>query len=425
MNILFKGGTVISPADNLNEKKDIAVIDGRPAFSFEGAVFDEVIDCTGKYVVPGFIDVHVHMRDPGYEYKEDILSAARAAAAGGVTTIVGMPNTMPAPDNKAVARYILEKGRTADVNVLTCGSVSKDNQNEILSEMGEMAEEGIVAVSDDAFPVQDAGFMRRVMEYASTFGLPVFVHSEDKSLTKDAMINEGYVSSLLGLRPWPREAEEIMIYRNISLSALTGCRLHLQHVSTRDGADIVRRAKQNGIRVTAETCPQYLTLTDEAVMGYDTNARCNPPLREEEDRQALIEAVLDGTIDIIATDHAPHAIEEKDTEFANALSGMVGLETAVSLCIDELCHKHGAPLSLLVEKYSAAPARLIGSGQGAFATQDLADLCVIDKDLEYTIDASGFRSRSKNSPFDKRAVKGAVLFTVAKGEIRYRRTLNG
>ncbi|MBQ7258025.1 MAG: dihydroorotase [Abditibacteriota bacterium] len=416
MKILFKGGRVVSPQDNINEIKDIALVDKKIVLNPSNIKYDRTIDCKGCVITCGLIDVHVHFRDPGFEYKEDIYSVAEAAARGGITTIVGMPNVKPAVDNKTVVRYILDKGKETAVNVLTSGSATKGNGGETLAEIGEMMLEGICAVSDDGFPIQDASLMRRVLEYTKNFNLPFMAHSEDKSLTKDAQMNEGYNATLLGLRPWPRQAEELMIARNIMLASLTGCHVHFQHVTTKMGVDLIKLGKKYGIPITAETCPQYFTLTDDACLDYNTNAKCCPPLRTKDDIRAIIKGLKNGIIDIIATDHAPHALEEKELEFQGASFGMVGLETALGLCLEQV-YKNKFSLEDIVEKFIVNPAKLIGSKQGAFSTQELGDLIVFDPKVEWTVDVNKFASKSKNSPFDGMTLHGKLKLTVVKGEI--------
>ena len=418
MNILFKNGLVVSPQDQVNEVRDIALIDEKIDLNPKENEYDRVIDCAGKVITCGLIDVHVHFRDPGFEYKEDIFTVSKAAAKGGVTTIVGMPNVKPAVDNKTVVRYILDKGKETCVNVLTTGSATKGNGGETLAEIGEMMEEGICAVSDDGFPVQDASLMRRVLEYSKNFGLPFMAHSEDKTLTKDAQMNEGYNATLLGLRPWPREAEEIMIARNIMLAGLTGCHVHFQHVTTKMGVDLIKLGKRSGFPITAETCPQYFSLTDDACLDYNTNAKCCPPLRNKEDVKAILKGLSTGAIDIIATDHAPHAIEEKELEFQGASFGMIGLETALSLCVEQV-RKGKLSYEQIVEKFIVNPAKLIGSNQGAFATQEKADLIVFDPEAEWTVSRENIVSKSKNTPFENMKLHGVVNLTVAKGKIAY------
>ena len=419
MKLLLKNGTVISPSDNISDKIDLAIIDKKVDLNYKGTDFDEIIDCTDKIICPGLIDVHVHMRDPGYEYKEDICTVANAAAKGGITTIVGMPNTKPAVDNKAVVRYILEKGKTTPVTVLTTGSASKDNKNEILSEIGDMQEAGICAVSDDAFPIQSSDMMRRVLQYTHNFNLPFMAHSEDKSLTTDASLNEGYISSFLGLRPWAREAEEFMIFRTALLGNLTGCHVHFQHVTTKGAVEIIRHCKSRGFKMSAETCPQYFSLTDERCMDYDTNAKCNPPLRTKEDISAIIDGLKDNTIDILATDHAPHALFDKEVEFDKAAFGMVGLETALSLCIDILCHKNNIRIEDILRKFITNPAKLIKSSQDSFASQSHADVTIFDPNKEIIVDKDSFVSKGKNTPFHGEKLKGNVFMTIAKGNICY------
>ena len=417
MNILLKNGMVISPSDNISGIRDIAIVDGKVLLDYDKNNFDKIIDCSNKIISPGLIDVHVHMREPGYEYKEDILTVANAAAKGGITTIVGMPNTKPAIDNKTVVRYILEKGEKTPINVLTTGSASMENKNEILSEMGDMKCAGVCAISDDAYPIQSSDMMRRVLEYSCNFELPFMAHSEDKSLTKDASVNEGYMSSYLGLRAWPREAEESMIFRNALLSNLTGCHVHFQHVTTKGGVDIIRYAKSKGFPISAEPCPQYFTLTDEICKDYDTNTKCNPPLRTSTDIEAIIDGLKDGTIDILATDHAPHAIFDKEVQFDKAAFGMAGLETALSLCIDILHHKYGMKIEEIIEKYVVNPAKLINSSQGSFATQKFADLVIFDPNKETVVDKNNFVSKGKNTPFDGMKLKGKIELTISKGRI--------
>lgn len=418
MNILLENGLVVSPQDNINEIKTIAVIDEKVVLNPPKIKYDRVINCKDKVITCGLIDVHVHFRDPGFEYKEDVYTVAKAAARGGVTTIVGMPNVKPAIDNKTVVRYILDKGEKTSVNVLTTGSATKDNKNETLAEIGEMMEEGICAVSDDGYPVQDASLMRRVLEYTKNFNLPFMAHSEDKSLTKDAQMNEGLIASELGLRAWPKEAEEIMIARNIMLAKLTGCHVHFQHVTTKTGVQFIKLGKKLGYPISAETCPQYFTITDEACLDYNTNAKCCPPLRTKEDVKAILKGLKDGDIDIIATDHAPHAIEEKDCEFQEANFGMVGLETALGLCLEQV-HKGKLTLENIVEKFIVNPAKLVGSKQGKFSTQDKADLIVFDPNKEWIVNINEFVSKSNNSPFNGMKLHGQVELTIAKGKICY------
>ncbi len=293
MWLMLKGGRIIDPANNIDEVADLLVENGRiraigkldanKLDAGEGTVYD----VSGLVVCPGLIDMHVHLREPGYEHKETIYTGAKAAAAGGFTTIVGMPNTNPAIDNGAIVEYVLNKGKCADVNVLTSGAATKNNEGQEMAEIGDMIQAGAVAVSDDAYPLQNADLMRRVMEYCRMFDVPVLAHCEDKTLTKDGVMNEGIVGTMLGLRPWPRQAEEVMIWRNILLAELTGCRLHIQHITTKGGVEAVRWAKDRGIKVTCETCPQYFSLTDQALNNYDTNAKCNPPLRTQDDVDAI------------------------------------------------------------------------------------------------------------------------------------------
>ena len=328
---LLRNGRVIEPSAGSDQVADVLVEDGRVRTigSVDPATQDPsagaVYDCTGLVVAPGLVDMHVHLREPGFENKETIRTGAEAAAAGGFTTILGMPNTKPVIDNRATVEYGINQGRKAAVNVLTSGAAPKDNEGKEIAEIGDMVEAGAVAICDDAFPVQSADLMRRVMEYARMFEVPVLTHCEDTAMTLDGVMNEGVTSTMLGLQPWPRQAEEIMIWRNILLADLTACRLHVQHVTTAGGVEAVRWAKSRGIAVTCETCPQYFSLTDQALDSYDTNAKCCPPLRTQADVDAVKQGLSDGTIDVIATDHAPHAREDKEVEFQYAAFGMVGL----------------------------------------------------------------------------------------------------
>lgn len=423
MWLLLKGGRVIDSSQNLDTTADILIENGK--VSKVGKVSSEkldsnqgkVFDATGYVVTPGLIDMHVHLREPGFEYKETIETGALAAAAGGFTTIVGMPNTKPAVDNRAVVEYVLSKGKNAAVNVLTTGAATKSNEGKEMAELGEMVEAGAVAISDDAFPVQSADMMRRVMEYAAMLDVPFLAHCEDKSMTGDGIMNEGITGTILGLRPWPRQAEEIMIWRNIMLADLTKCRLHIQHVTTKDGVEAIRWAKSRGISVTCETCPQYFSLTDEALCDYDTNAKVCPPLRTASDVDSLKEALADGTIDVIATDHAPHALHEKEVELQDAAFGSVGLETALPLVITNLVDTGVLSLADAIAKITIAPAKALKLDSGTLKEGAVADITIIDPDAKVTVKASDFKSKSKNSPFDGMELTGKAVATIVGGEI--------
>lgn len=383
-----------------------------------GSDTDMMIDATGLYALPGLVDAHCHLRDPGYEYKEDIESGTRSAARGGFTSIACMPNTNPPVDNAAVVRYIVEKAcQKGVVNVYPIGAITKGLEGSELSEMGTMKEAGIVAVSDDGKPVMNGDVMKKAMIYAGQFGLPVISHCEDVNLAGGGSMNEGYVSTLLGLRGIPSAAEEAMVAREIILSEYTGVPVHIAHVSTKTSVELVRQAKKRGVSVTAETCPHYFTLTEKACIGYDTNTKMNPPLRSEDDRKAVIEGLIDGTIDIIATDHAPHHADEKNVEFEKAANGIVGFETALALGYTYLVDQGHLTLPELIRKMTVNPARMLRIDKGTLECGKAADVILVDLDNEYTIDASKFASKSKNSPFDGFRVKGRVKTTIVNGKI--------
>ncbi|MDI6829438.1 MAG: dihydroorotase, partial [Armatimonadota bacterium] len=373
---------------------------------------------TGMVILPGLIDMHVHLREPGFEYKEDITTGSRAAVAGGFTSIACMPNTNPVVDNRSVVEFILCRANEVGLaKVFPIGALTKEMKGEEMAEIGDMLEGGAVAFSDDAFPLQNSGLMRRVMDYCAMLDVPVITHCEDLSLSDEGLMNEGITSTILGLKGIPREAEEIMVARNIMLARLTGCRLHIAHVSTKGSVELIRHAKEDGANITCETCPQYFSLTDEALRNYDTNAKINPPLRTSDDVAAIKEGLADGTIDVIATDHAPHAIEEKETEFAIAANGMVGLETAVGLVITELVKPGILSLANAFMKMTAAPAKILGLGLGKLEVGSPANITVIDPQLEWIVDPSKFYSRSKNTPLKGRKLTGAPVLTIINGKI--------
>jgi dihydroorotase len=417
---------VIDPATGTDAALDILVVDGRIAERRPaGAVPDgapssgtRVLDVGGALVCPGFVDMHVHLREPGQEHKETIASGTRAAAAGGFTSVACMPNTEPWNDNLAVTEYIVaEARRRGTVNVYPIGCVSKGGRGEELAEIGDMVRSGAVAVSDDGRPVRSSYLMRMALEYTQIFGIPVIDHCEDPSLSASGVMNEGSVSTVLGLRGIPAESEEIAIARDLDLVRLTGGRLHVAHVSTRGSVERIRRAKEAGLQVTCEATPHHLVLTDIAVeeTAYDTRTKVNPPLRAEADRQALLRALDDGTIDAIATDHAPHHTDEKLQEFDDAPCGLIGLETAVPLLMDRLVASNRMDVSRLVTLLSVNPARILGLEKGSLAVGREADIVVIDPALESIVDVSSFRSKSRNSPFDGWRLRGWPVMTMVGG----------
>ena len=429
MRILIKNARVIDPASGLDQKMDLLVERGkiaemRPGIPEgerkRGSGSEEVIDGTGKVLGPGWIDMHCHLREPGYEYKETIASGSQAGAAGGYTALVCMANTLPVNDNQAVTEYILRQARDgACTHVFPVGAVSKDLKGESLAEMGELKEAGVVAFSDDGNPLMNPGFMRRALEYASDLGVPIISHCEDLQLAGQGVMNEGTVSTILGLRGAPAAAEEIMVLRDIALAELTGAALHIAHVSTAGSVRALREAKARGVNVTAETAPHYFTLTDEAVHQYDTNTKMNPPLRTAADVKAIIDGIRDGTIDAIATDHAPHSAVEKDLEFDYAANGIIGLETALPLSL-KLVHDGHLSLMQLIEKFTTQPARILGLDRGRLEVGACADLTLIDLEKEERIEVGSFRSKSRNSPFQGWTLRGFAALTVVAGRIVYR-----
>jgi dihydroorotase len=420
MNILIKNGHIIDPANKVDGRLDLLVKDGKIAkIGKPGSVSaeaTETLDAAGMLVVPGLIDMHVHLREPGYEYKETIATGTAAAKAGGFTSVCCMPNTSPVNDNRSVTDLILaQAARSGAARVLPIGAITKSSKGEELSEIGELRDAGCVGISDDGRPVMNAEVMRRAMEYATIFDLPVVSHCEDASLAARGVMNEGFVATELGLRGIPNAAEDVMVARDIALAELTGCRLHLCHVSTRGAVRMIADAKNRGVRVTAETCPHYFSLTEEAVRGYNTLAKMNPPLRTAEDVDVIKEGLRQGTIDVIATDHAPHGSDEKDAEFDAAPFGIVGLETALGLSL-RLVAEGVLTMSGLVLRMSMTPGRIIGRG-GTLSEGVAADITLIDPEMEWTVRSAEFRSRSRNTPFDGWKLKGRAVRTVVGGRL--------
>lgn len=418
MKLLISNGHVIDPKTGRDGIFDLLVEDGRivelsAGIDPEGC---EVIDASGKYVLPGLVDAHCHLRDPGFEYKEDIKSGTRSAARGGFTSVACMPNTNPVIDNESVVKYILDKARNEGyVNVYPIGAITKGLKGEELAEIGELKIAGAVAVSDDGNPVKSSSLMKKAMQYASMFGIAIISHCEDTDLAEDGVMNEGYTSTVLGLKGIPAAAEETMVARELILSEYLDIPIHIAHVSTALSVELIRNAKKRGVRVTCETCPHYFSLTEEACAGYDTNAKVNPPLRTARDVQAVIEGIADDTIDIIATDHAPHHIDEKRVEFSLAANGMVGFETALPLAVTRLVKPGIITMEKLVEKMSLNPARLLGIGKGTLEPGSTADITIVDIDAEFTVDPERFESKSKNSPFGGMELYGLVWYTIVNG----------
>ena len=419
MSLLIANGRVLDPGHGVDAVQDVLVVDGRIARvgpRLKPPAGAEAIDAAGKVVCPGFIDMHVHLREPGHEYKETIASGTRAAAAGGFTAVCAMANTLPVNDNRAVTDYILARARVEGVvRVYPIGAVSKNLEGRQLAELAELAEAGCVAFSDDGRCVMNAELYRRAMEYSLPFGAPVISHAEDCDLAHGGAMHEGAVSTELGLPGQPAAAEEVMVARDIVLAELTGAHLHIAHISTAGAVRMVREAKARGVRVTAEATPHHLLLTDEAVRSWDPNMKMAPPLRTKRDVEALVEAVIDGTVDAIATDHAPHALSDKEDEFASAANGVVGLETAVPILLDRLVRPGVVDLAALVTRLSVAPARLLSLPGGSLAVGAPADITVLDLDAAWTVKPSAFRSRSRNTPFAGATGRGAPWLTIVGG----------
>ncbi len=429
MLIRIKGARILDPR-NIDAKKDIIIKDHLIHAIVDPEYVDpehkdtepdiHIIDATGKILVPGLIDIHVHLREPGQEYKETIETGLRAAARGGFTSVCAMPNTNPVNDNSQVTRFIIQRGKEIGLSrVYPTGAVTQGLKGQALAEIYDMQQAGIVAVTDDGKPVENSNLMRHALEYCKGLNIPVFVHAEDTCLADGGSMNEGPFSTFWGIKGIPNAAESIMVVRDIALSELTEAPVHFCHISTKESVEAIRQAKKRGVKITCETAPHYFTLTDEDVKDYDTNFKMNPPLRSEEDRQAVIEGLCDGTIDMIASDHAPHSVIEKDVEFDRAAFGIVGLETSLSLSL-KLVHDGILKMESLIDKMAKQPAYLIGINND-IKEGNMADLTIIDPDDEYVIDPSTFRSKSRNTPFSGMKVKGNAFLTMVNGRVIYQR----
>ena len=421
MQILIKGGHLIDPANKKNGQFDLLINNGKiEAVEPEGEIKNipeaEIIDAKGAIVAPGFCDMHVHFREPGHEYKETIETGSQSAAAGGFTTVAVMPNTFPVNDNRSVTEFILSQAKeTSNINILPIGAITKGLKGEILSDMGELKEAGCIGYSDDGRPVSDSEIMRRALEYSKMFDLPCIQHSEVLELTQGGSMNEGIVSTELGLKGMPTEAEDIMVHRDICLLPKTGGRLHVAHISSGGSVDLVRQAKAKGLPVTCEVAPHHFTLTHDACRGYDTNAKMSPPLRTQSDLDMIKEGMRDGTIDIIATDHAPHDRVDKQVEFSKACFGIVGLETALPLTL-KMVDEKVISLEKAIDMLTFQPSQLFKLDKGTLGVGKAADITLFDEKMEYTIDPSQFKSRSKNSPYKDWKVRGKVLRTLVNGK---------
>lgn len=420
MKLLIKGGRVIDPQNKRDEVIDLLVEKGKIAqagkhLSTNGA---EVVDAASLWVVPGLIDMHVHLREPGREDRETILSGSRAAAKGGFTSVVPMANTDPVIDNRGAVEFLLsEAKRVGLANLFPVGAVTKGQKGKGLSDIGELAEAGCVALSDDGKPIQNTKLMRHALEYAAMFGLPIIVHEEDPYLFEEGVMHEGYPSTLLGLQGIPAACESILVARDIELLKLTRGKLHFAHLSTRQSLELVRKAKQEGLSLSCETAPHYFSLTDKSVSSFDANFKMNPPLRSDEDVEAVKAALSDGTIDAIASDHAPHMENEKDTEFDNAPFGIIGLESSLGIALTYLVHAKQLSPSGLVTRMSSAPAAILGLKKGALSVGMDADITVIDPDEKWILRSETFESKSRNSPFIGWELKGRAKMTIVGGRV--------
>lgn len=429
MKLLFTGARIIDPSQNMDSRLDIFLEDGKVAKigtnlakttkSKDAGKIIKIIDLTGMIIVPGLIDMHTHLREPGLEYKETVASGAAAAVAGGFTSIACMPNTDPVNDNRSVTEFILRKAAEASLaNVYPIGAISEKSAGAQLTEFWDLKESGIVGLSDDGKPVMNAALMRRAMEYAHSLKLTVISHCEDMHLAGNGVMNEGYYSTVLGLNGIPATAEETMVARDILIADFTKTSVHIAHVSTAGSVRLIREAKKRGINVTAETAPQYFTLTDESLQSYNTNFKVNPPLRSETDIAAIKEGLADGTIDAIACDHAPHARTDKEVEFEYAANGISGLETSLSLSLNLIQNKT-LTWPELITRMSVNPARILNLNKGTLKEGSDADITVIDPLSQWTVDVQSFRSRGKNSPFNGRQMQGKAIMTIVGGEIKY------
>lgn len=424
MRLIIRGGRVIDPASNTDAIKNVVIENGRIVRLQSGAETrnpdSEIIDASGMWVVPGLIDMHTHLREPGHEYKETIATGCAAAAAGGFTSICCMPNTTPVNDNQSVTDYILKKAREAShARVYPVGAISKGLQGKSLAEFGELKEAGVVAVSDDGNPVMNSQLMRRALEYTRAFDLFVISHCEDLDLAGSGVMNEGTVATRLGLRGIPNAVESVMVSRDLMLAELTGAKLHIAHVSAADSVRCIRDAKKRGVLVTAETAPHYFSLTEAALLDYNTNAKMNPPLRTKKDVEAICEGLRDGSIDAIATDHAPHSILEKDIEFDAAANGIIGMETSLPLSLKLVRNGILDPMTLIA-KMSTNPARILGLPAGQLKPGASADVTVIDPEVSFTVDANSFKSKARNCPFDGWNLQGKAALTIVEGRIIHR-----
>jgi len=426
MKLLLRGGRVIDPSQNIDAKLDILIENGKIAsldnnISIQEDDTDKIttVDCTNVIIVPGLIDMHTHLREPGHEYKETVHSGASAAIAGGFTSIACMPNTNPVNDNRSVTEFILKQAGHADMaNIYPVAAISKGSDGTILTEFGDLKNAGAVAFSDDGQPVTNSLLMRSALEYGYSLDMPIISHCEEMSLSAGGSMNEGFVSTELGLKGIPAIAEDIMVERDISLAEYTNTSVHIAHVSTIGSVRAIREAKQRGIRVTSETAPHYFTLTDDSVREFSTNTKVYPPLRSEKDVEAIQEGLQDGTIDAIASDHAPHSSIEKDVEFEDAASGIIGLETSLSLSL-KLVDNGIISLNQLIEKMSTSPAHILQIRKGTLAVGADADITVIDQHKTWTVDVNDFRSKSRNCPFHGWNLKGKAVITIVGGVIKY------
>jgi dihydroorotase len=422
-SLLIRNGTILDPSQQIEAQRDLLIRDGKVAAIGENLAAEnaETFDATGLIVAPGFIDLHVHLREPGFEYKETIESGARAAVAGGFTSVCCMPNTKPVNDNSSVTNFMLDQARKAGLaNVFPIGAITQGSKGEALAEIGEMKAAGIVAISDDGRPVLDSGIMRRAMEYATDFNLPVVDHCEDCCGVKNWAMHEGEYSALMGLRGLPGIGEDLHVARDLMLAEITGAHIHIAHISTARSVELVRQAKARGLRVTCEITPHHFVLSDRAVYesSYNTNFKMAPPLRAQADVDAMLEALRDGTIDAIATDHAPHHANEKMLEFDQSPNGITGLETAVALTLDRLVHRGIITLSQMVDLLSCRPARIFNLAErGTLAVGAMGDVTIFDPNKTIKIDAAKAQSKSRNTPFDGWELKGSPVATIVAGRV--------